>query len=144
MWALCTRKEQEVAMETERQSPDDEITPPEQPAISLPEIEAHAADTQPDQAPPADLLSGHDPVLAVAVKAALLKTLKRIEPVVIEAGTSKVALLDTVFPARRKARCWDEFKLLHKELTGMSEDGFLRLSGGATTQGSQQDSEAED
>lgn len=76
-----------------------------------------------------DDLRAHQFGFMAGMRAALAGVLARFEPTRLEARLADKSLLDSVLPANRKARLWDQFQALYGELSREADDDFHNLFG---------------
>jgi FHA domain-containing protein len=76
-----------------------------------------------------DDLRAHQFGFMAGMRAALAGVLARFEPTRLEARLADKSLLDSVLPANRKAKLWDQFQTLYGELSREAEDDFHNLFG---------------
>lgn len=78
-----------------------------------------------------DDLRSHQFGFMAGTKAALEGVLERFEPQQLENRLASKGLIDSLIPAARKARLWDLFNELYKEIAREAEDDFHALFGQA-------------
>ena len=76
-------------------------------------------------------MCAHQLGVMAGTRAALDNVFKRFAPEALETRISQSSALDKLFAASRKARLWDQFCLLYKELVSEAEDDFQALFGKA-------------
>ncbi|WKB53775.1 type VI secretion system-associated FHA domain protein TagH [Eleftheria terrae] len=76
-------------------------------------------------------LRSHQFGFMAGTKAALEGVIERFEPQRLEGRLSKGGLVESIIPAARKARLWDLFTELYKEIAREAEDDFHALFGQA-------------
>ena len=70
------------------------------------------------------------PVLPVGPRrAALAGVLHRFDPAVLEQRLSGKSMLDSLLPMNRRARLWDLYTELYREIASEAEDDFHALFG---------------
>ena len=76
-------------------------------------------------------MCAHQLGVMAGTRAALDNVFKRFSPEMLETRISQNSALDKLFSASRKAKLWDQFCLLYKELVSEAEDDFQTLFGKA-------------
>ena len=76
-------------------------------------------------------MCAHQLGVMAGTRAALDHVFKRFSPDMLETRISQGSALDKVFASSRKAKLWDQFCLLYKELVSEAEDDFQTLFGKA-------------
>ena len=76
-----------------------------------------------------DDLRAHQFGFTAGMRAALAGVLARFEPTRLEARLADKSLLDSVLPANRKAKLWDQFQALYGDISREAEDDFHSLFG---------------
>lgn len=72
-----------------------------------------------------DDLRAHEIALMAGMRAALIGSIKRLEPQLLEAEYDKKGGMSL----NRKAKLWDLFVEMHAKLTSEAEDDFLKVFG---------------
>jgi type VI secretion system FHA domain protein len=75
-------------------------------------------------------VKSHEIAMMVGLQAALSALLRRFDPDALEARMEQ-GLLGNVLPAARKARYWDGYRQLHREITREAEDDSQAVFGRA-------------
>lgn len=76
-----------------------------------------------------DDLRAHQFGVMAGMRAALDGVLRRFDPVHLEKRLSEKSMLDALLPMNRRARLWDLFGALYKDLTQEAQDDFQTLFG---------------
>ena len=76
-----------------------------------------------------DDLRAHQFGFMAGMRGALAGVLARFEPTRLEARLADKSLLDSVLPANRKAKLWDQFQALYGDISREAEDDFHSLFG---------------
>lgn len=76
-----------------------------------------------------DDLRAHQFGFTAGMRAALAGVLARFEPSRLEARLTDKSLLDSLLPAHRKAKLWDQFQVLYGDISREAEDDFHSLFG---------------
>lgn len=76
-----------------------------------------------------DDLRSHELGFMAGMRAALAGVLHRFDPVVLEQRLSGKSMLDNLLPMNRRARLWDLYTTLYREIASEAEDDFHALFG---------------
>ncbi|MEE4376214.1 MAG: type VI secretion system-associated FHA domain protein TagH [Candidatus Competibacteraceae bacterium] len=76
-----------------------------------------------------DDIKAHQIAVMAGVQAALIKLLRRFDPEALESRLGEGSMLDNIMPSKRKARYWELFMLLYREIAKEAEDDFQELFG---------------
>ena len=76
-------------------------------------------------------LRAHELGVMAGMKAALAGVLLRFDPAVLESKLTRSSTLSDLIPAARKAKLWNLFETLYKQLAAEAEDDFNTLFGKA-------------
>jgi len=76
-------------------------------------------------------LRAHELGVMAGMKAALAGVLLRFDPGVLEGKLTRSSSLSDLIPAARKAKLWNLFETLYKQLAAEAEDDFNTLFGKA-------------
>lgn len=80
-----------------------------------------------------DDLRAHEVGVLAGMRAALAEVLRRFDPVLLQERLGKGGLLDSVFPAARRATLWNRFESHFQEIYREANDDFQSLFGEAFT-----------
>jgi type VI secretion system protein len=76
-----------------------------------------------------DDIKSHQLAVLAGMQMALTTVIARFDPAKLEKRLEQSSLLESVLPAARKARYWELFKTLYKEIAGELEDDFQKAFG---------------
>jgi type VI secretion system protein len=74
-------------------------------------------------------IKGHQLAVLAGMQAALATVLARFDPAELEKRLEQASLVEGILPAARKARRWDRFKELYREIAAEIEDDFQKTFG---------------
>jgi type VI secretion system FHA domain protein len=76
-----------------------------------------------------DDIKTHQLAVLAGMQVALTTVVARFDPVKLEKRIEQSSMLEAILPAARKARYWELFKSLYKEIAGELEDDFQKAFG---------------
>ena len=76
-----------------------------------------------------DDLKAHQVAVMAGMQVALASLLKRFDPATLEKRLKSQSVLDSILPAARKAKYWELYEDLYKEIAREAEDDFQGLFG---------------
>ena len=76
-------------------------------------------------------IKAHQIATLAGMQSALTSVLGRFDPGKLEQRLESSSLLDSLLPGKRKARYWDAFHELYREIASEAEDDFHKLFGEA-------------
>lgn len=76
-----------------------------------------------------DDLRSHQVGIMAGLRAALAGVLKRFDPAVLEQRLTHKSMLDNLLPIHRRARLWDLYEQLYRDIAREAEDDFHTLFG---------------
>lgn len=76
-----------------------------------------------------DDIKSHQLAVLAGMQVALTTVISRFDPARLEKRIEQSSLIESVLPAARKARYWELFKALYKEIAGELEDDFQKAFG---------------